>query len=181
MKVVWMQRFCRYCVGATSLVALAACNPLDPETTKIQYMPDMADAPTVKAQENYLDPPVGAMALTVPLYPKTVEDAEKVLKMPPVFASDPQINEKGKVMYDTFCAPCHGADAKGGGSIISAGFPQPPDITHPTYSARGDGFFFYRITFGSASGVMPSYGHAISVHERWQIVSYLRTLQKASH
>jgi mono/diheme cytochrome c family protein len=170
----------RFGPAAAAALLASACN-LDPETTKVQYMPDMADAPTVKAQENYLDPPPGSVPLTTPLYPKTIEEAEKVLTMPPRLAADPDITEKGKALFNTFCIPCHGADAKGHGSIISAGFPQPPDITHPTYAARGDGFFFYRITFGSASGVMPSYGYAISVHERWQIVNYLRTLQKAGH
>jgi mono/diheme cytochrome c family protein len=165
---------------AALLVQLSGCF-LDPQQPKVQYMPDMADAPTVKAQEDYLDPPVGAIALTSPLYPKTIEEAEKVLTMPPRIAADPETVAKGEVLFDTFCIPCHGKDAKGAGSIISAGFPQPPDITHATYAAKTDGFFFYRITFGSANGVMPGYGYATAVPERWQIVSYLRTLQKAGH
>lgn len=156
--------------------ALAGCR--GPEGRKIQYVPDMADSPTVKPQKNFLDPPEGSVAMNAILYPKTPEEAEKLLTMPPRIGSDPGTAELGKKHFETFCVVCHGADAKGIHALGDA-FPRPPDLTLPMYASKGDGFFFYRITFGSA--VMPSYGHAISPHERWQIIAHLRTLQKAGH
>ncbi len=156
-------------------LVLAGCR-YDGTGTKMQWAPDMADAPTVKSQENYLDPPVGAVAMSALLYPATVEEAEKVLAMPEAIANSPKTLESGKVMFETFCAVCHGPGAKGDGTL-GPNFPRPPDITGELYAGRSDGFFFYRITFGSA--IMPSYGHAITAPERWMIVKYLRTLQKA--
>ncbi|NBQ53831.1 MAG: cytochrome c [Proteobacteria bacterium] len=41
-----------------------------------------------------------------------------------------------------------------------------------------DGFYFHKMTFGGA--IMPSYGHAISPQERWQIAHYIHELQRVA-
>lgn len=145
------------------LSAIACTN----NTTKLQYMPDMADAPTVKPQEGYLDPPLGSVARGAVKYAATAETSTAL-------PSEPRNLEEGKRLYETFCLVCHGAQGKGNGTIIDD-YPQPPDITQQVYHQRGDGFFFHRITFGTA--IMPGYGHATWPRERWQIVYYVRTLQ----
>lgn len=159
-----------------TLAALAASScRFDGSGTKMQWAPDMADAPTQKSQENYIDPPEGAVSMNSFVYPATVEEAENTLTMPADIANDQANMAQAKVLFDTFCAVCHGPDAKGEGSL-GPNFPRPPDLTHPAYKARKDGFFFYRITFGSA--IMPGYGHAITIPERWEIIKHLRTLQQ---
>lgn len=179
-------------VAATLVGSLASCtksdgNPVahtgwtgriakmlggDPTQPKVQYVPDMADAPTMKPQENYLEPPQGSVATNAILYPATVEEAEKSLKNP--LPNEPQVVALGEKTYNTFCVPCHGAGGKGDGSITDL-YPRPPDITADIYQKRSDGFFFHRITFGA--NIMPGYGHAIMPHERWATVHYLRKLQ----
>ena len=144
----------------------------DPTQPKVQYVPDMADAPTMKPQENYLDPPEGAVSTNAILYPATAEEAEKNLQNP--LPNEPQVVALGEKTYNTFCIPCHGAEAKGDGSITDL-YPRPPDLTTEIYQKRADGFFFHRITFGA--NIMPGYGHAIMPHERWAAVHYLRKLQ----
>jgi mono/diheme cytochrome c family protein len=159
-------------------VSIFAGCELDPKTTKIQYMPDMADGPTVKAQEGFINPPDHSVPLNGILYPETVEESEKIFKNPIILTDDDQkqkVIAEGQKLYNTFCIPCHGADAKGEGSL-GPNYPRPPDITTADYKKREDGFFFYRITFGAA--IMPGYGHAISPNERWLIIHYLRTLQQ---
>jgi cytochrome c len=147
----------------------------DNNQTILQWMPDMADAPTIKPQESYIDPPVGSVSMRAGIYPETVEEAEEQLNMPPQIAQNPS-NEAGKLHYETFCVICHGDDGKGA-STLPVDFPGRPDLTDDIYKNRKDGFFFYRITFGSV--IMPPYGYSISPGERWQIVKYLRTLQNA--
>lgn len=162
-------------IGGLLAAGLTTSCRIDGTGTKMQWAPDMADSAANKPQRSYLDPPEGAVAMNALFYPKTAEEAEKQYVFPEAIAKDPEILPKGKQLFETFCQPCHGADAKGGHlnpAIV------PPDLTHPTYAARADGFFFYRITFGTA--VMPGYGHAISSWERWYIVKYLRTLQKGT-
>ena len=154
-----------------AVLGSTAC--FDREQTKLQWMPDMADTGVVKAQRDYLDPPDGSVSRESLEYPKTPEEAEVTLSNP--FAPSADVVAKGKVLFETFCIPCHGQDGKGDGTLRDL-FPKPPDITATAYHTRKDGFFFYRITFGSA--VMPGYGHNITPEERWIIVHYLRALQQ---
>lgn len=158
-----------------SSFVVVSCTGETTTQTKLQYMPDMADAPTVKAQESYIDPPDYSVATTAILYPDTAEESEELLQNPFTRANPDQFMENGKVLYETFCLVCHGPQAKGNGNLTDR-FPQPPDLTVDFYKGKKDGFFFHRITFGSA--IMPSLGHATSPHERWQIILYLRNLQQ---
>jgi mono/diheme cytochrome c family protein len=157
------------------ILVLAGCR-FDGTGTKMQWAPDMADSPTSKPQKSFLDPPVHAVAMNATFYEKTPEAAETVHMMPVEIASDSdgRFEARGKVLFETFCSVCHGLDGKGGHSL-GPNFPTPPDITHPSYRERKDGFFFYRITFGTS--VMPAYGYATLPEERWMILKHLRTLQ----
>lgn len=160
------------------VISLSACR-FDDQQTKLQYMPDMADSPTVKAQESFIAPPEGAMALTTvesmnPVYPGSFEEADR-LTMPAEILSEPDGLLYGKMHYTTFCAVCHGGDGRSKESVIGQ-WVVAPDLTDEKFVNYSDGEIFYRITFGTS--VMPSYGHATDVGERWQIVRYLRELQQ---
>jgi mono/diheme cytochrome c family protein len=141
----------------------------------MQYFPDMADSPAFKTQGNYIDPPEGSISRTAILYPDTVEEAEKVLKNP--FRGTPNEGEhlaNGQHLFETYCAICHGPNGDGSGNISDV-FPRPPDLRADLYKTKQDGFYFYRMTFGSS--VMPSYGDKITASERWDINLYITHLQ----
>lgn len=158
-----------------AVVTLASCSK-DPNDTKLQYLPDMADTSIVKAQREFLAPPEGSVAVNAILYPSTADESEKVLQNPYThFAGEK--NEQGKKLFGIYCVPCHGEAGKGDGTV-AAKFQVPPDITAENYAKRADGYFFHVITFGIRN--MPSYGYAISANERWQIIMYLRELQKVA-
>ncbi len=163
---------------ALTLTGVSACDPHGRNTTKLQYMPDMADGPVAKAQRSFLNPPDGSVTINAILYPETYDQAEQELRNP--FGEGAQVGkdvvEKGKVMYDTFCAVCHGLDGKGK-ALLGDAYPIPvPDITREELVGKKDGFFFLRISKGGQQ--MPAYAYAISPHERWQLITYLRTLQQ---
>ncbi len=153
--------------------------------TKVQYMPDMADSPTTKPQEDFINPPDGSVAMFSMIYPSSLQESEQMLTNPlPKTGRSPEeqkvVDEhlaKGKQLFETFCIPCHGMAAKGDGSITDL-FPPPPNITSTLYRDKPEGSIFHTITFGSASKMMPPYGYATDPLERWQITLYLRkTLQ----
>lgn len=153
------------------LVGLAACE--ETTETKLQYMPDMADSPAPKAQRSFLNPPDNSVAINAILYPEDPAVGEKEFKNP--LPANEYMLEQGKKFFNIYCAVCHGPDGKGHGTL-TANYPVGvPDISRPDMKAREDGFFFMKISKGGP--MMPSYGHATSPGERWQIIHYLRTLQ----
>ncbi len=157
------------------LGTLSSCTE-DPNETKMQYFPDMADSPAIKTQGNYIDPPEGSIARTAILYPDTPDEAEKIFFNPlKGQANEAMHKENGKRLFLIYCEVCHGIDAKGDKGRIQDKYPRPVDLTLDMYKKRGDGFFFHRITHGSA--VMPKYGHSTTPDERWEIIMHLRDLQ----
>lgn len=160
--------------GVMLSLALAGCDN-DPNARKIQYMPDMADGPTVKAQEDYLDPPDHSVAADAVIYPDDFAIAEAEFRNQ--FPNKPEHIAEGKRLYNIYCKVCHGADGKGGGTLTDA-YPKAmvPDITRDEMKAKKPGFYFLKITKGGPN--MPSYGHSISRAERWMITLYINELQK---
>ena len=80
---------------------------------------------------------------------------------------------RGEVLYRIYCTPCHGPGGKGDG-LVTPRFIPPPDLTGPQIQGRTDGHLSYYIGYGGA--IMPAYGEAVSVTERWDLVNYIRTL-----
>ena len=87
--------------------------------------------------------------------------------------------ERGQERYNIYCLPCHGRLADGNGTIPKKGFPPPPSFHNDRARAFVDGYFFDKITNGSA--IMTSYAAQIPVIDRWRIVAYIRALQLSQH
>ena len=104
------------------------------------------------------------------------EQREQAAKIPNPVRRSPESIALGKERFVTFCAPCHGAEAKGGVTgLVATKFIPTPDLTNADLQkARTDGYWHSYIVAGGA--VMPAYGEALSSQEAWHIVNYLRTL-----
>ena len=102
--------------------------------------------------------------------------AELATKRPNPVKPTPESVAVGKQHFVTFCAPCHGAEGKGGVTgPVATRFIPPPDLTNAEMQRqRTDGYWHSYIVAGGA--VMPAYGEALSSQEAWHIVNYLRTL-----
>ncbi len=93
----------------------------------------------------------------------------------------PESIANGKLKYNTYCLVCHGDTT----AINKAGFaatkindlgmiaPAVIKLT-PFFS---DGYIFHKAKYGGA--VMPALGYATTATDRWDIVNYIRTLEKA--
>jgi mono/diheme cytochrome c family protein len=93
----------------------------------------------------------------------------------PMPASPEKINA-GKILYQTYCSPCHGTKGKGDGAAAAALNPKPADHTSPALLKETDGSLFYKISEGRTP--MPKYKEAFSDEQRWALVDYIRTLNK---
>ena len=83
---------------------------------------------------------------------------------------------KGQKTFNTFCSPCHGNYAKGD-SRLRGLFPNPPTLHSKKVREWPDGRIYHVITFGQ--NVMPSYAKQVSRDERWAVINYIRSLQRA--
>lgn len=85
----------------------------------------------------------------------------------------------GKKYYQINCAVCHGmaGDGNGGLKKVNPAYGFAPSLMTPSATGRSDGYIYGIIRNGR--GVMPNYNR-IEDHDRWDVVNYVRTLQKGT-
>ena len=88
----------------------------------------------------------------------------------------PHSLKRGKVLYNTYCATCHGADGLSQTIVVEKGGPAPP-ITGFFQIPTAASHLYNKIKYGSffqdPRGYMPSYGAQTSVRDRWDMVNYM--------
>ncbi len=102
--------------------------------------------------------------------------AEAAVALTNPLASTPADLRHGKALFDIDCAPCHGSTALGDGPVAAHTAVPASDLTAGPSAARSDGYLYATIRDGGS--VMPAYADAMSATERWQVVLYLRQLQR---
>jgi mono/diheme cytochrome c family protein len=89
--------------------------------------------------------------------------------------------ETGKQLYTANCASCHGAAGMGDGPAANSLNPKPKPLATEMSSLEDD-YLYWRIAEGGAfapfSSAMPAWKLAFSEDEIWQVVAFLRTLEK---
>ncbi len=84
--------------------------------------------------------------------------------------------KEGMALYQSFCTPCHGNKGKGDGPAAAALTIKPADHTSATMLAETDGSLFYKISEGRTP--MPQYKAALTETQRWELVGFIRTLNR---
>jgi len=165
--------------------AASACGAAS-EKRGFEYMPNMVYS---LAYDSFAPNPVTRDRLTLqrpvrgtiprgylPLhYTATVEDAERAgreLRNP--VPRTPQSAADGQMLFETFCAVCHGKQGAGDGPLVPK-IPNPPAYTSTRVRSMPAGQIFHVITFGS--GRMPSYASQLRARDRWLIAAHVETLQ----
>lgn len=157
------------------------CQDLKKSVTHLSYYPirDMRQTVAVGTQRTKWGAPD---SLTVPTigrdpYPDDIPPydiaAPKMIAPPSTDASI----ALGDSLFHTICWTCHGKTLIGDGPV-TAKFIPPPDLLAEATRGRSDGYMYMYMRHGGA--VMPSYGNALSAHDAWSIVHYIRHMQKVS-
>jgi mono/diheme cytochrome c family protein len=141
----------------------------------VRFMNNMTQTARIVPGERVFAMPAGVVprggALTLPKEQRDVA-ARRANPIKPGAASV----AAGRQHFATFCAPCHGPEAKGGVTgPVATRFIPPPDLTNADLQRqRTDGYWHSYILAGGA--VMPAYGEALSTEEAWDIVNFLRSV-----
>lgn len=176
----------------TSFILLTACN--DPLSPGVEYMPDMYRSPAVEVYVDYENNDTISARLapdnSIPrgykpfAYSSSIEDYELAgqnLKSP--LKLDEKTLARGKELYTSFCAHCHGKKGKGEGSIQNAIYGAVPSYSDETPNRRGnramkdlkEGHIYHTIMYGL--NAMGPHSSLIREEDRWKIVAYVQTLQ----
>jgi mono/diheme cytochrome c family protein len=153
-------------------------------TPPLEYFPDMVRSVRYNAFETNPNFPDG-MTLRVPPNgtiprgmlppasdPRTPAGGDPVNPFTP---ADTSAVERGTVMFNTYCVPCHGTSGEGDGLVVQHGFPAPPSLVSGRAPTMTDAELFNVISFGS--GTMPAYAPQMERDDRWKAILHLRALQ----
>jgi mono/diheme cytochrome c family protein len=87
--------------------------------------------------------------------------------------------QRGQLLFERNCVPCHGASGQGDGPITQYWKPdakRPANLTEPRIAQQSDGALY--LTISQGYGAMPPLNENLNVRERWDIVNYVRSLSK---
>ncbi len=168
---------------------LIACGK-DHSQPNVELIQDMMESPAIKPQEydesspNHSGmrvPPEGTQPVGFTPY-KYAKDFEASTKNANPILSD--FSEAsltvGLKYYQTNCMICHGNQGEGGekSSVGAKMALKPPAVTSEKIRKWSDGQIYHVITMGQ--GLMGPYASHIPQKYRWQVVNYVRHLQKES-
>lgn len=138
------------------------------EIIKIRFPTDMADQPSILAEEAPRRlPPEGS----VPLQGLSVIPEE--LPVNPVVGDEVSL-QRGRILYGFHCQVCHGPEGRGDGPLALYFDRTPQNLTGPQTTAEFDGSVYLTIVEGF--GQMPSLTENLTPRERWDVINYLRAL-----
>jgi outer membrane protein OmpA-like peptidoglycan-associated protein len=86
---------------------------------------------------------------------------------------------RGKERYGIYCAPCHGNSGYGNGPVASKLKVAPPAFHDARLKEMSVGKIYQAIHQGVNNGNMPSYAVQLSEQDRWNVIYYVRALQRS--
>lgn len=98
--------------------------------------------------------------------------------------TDPAVLVRGRTIYDTRCAVCHGPRGEGDGPAAAGLSLKPASFRDAAMVAEmTESYWFWRVSEGgtadpykSKGSVMPAYKDTLSVDDRWSVIAYQHTL-----
>ncbi len=136
---------------------------------------DMYSQESLQSNEVARAPAKGTVAVGRKPFTMTKEEADQKLQNPRAATRHSVWN--GQRLYNVNCLTCHGRKADGKGPVgpqVAAS-----DLTNDLYVKKSDGYIYAVIHLGGAA--MPRYGYKFSEQDHWDVINYLRVLQKVKN
>ncbi len=169
--------------------ALPACH-IDKSQPNFDLIQDFMKSPAIKAQEydpntaNHIsarEPVKGTVPVGFLFEPlDDLAVAEKEIKNPIAGDFSKDVMWTGQRYFQVQCAICHGTHGEGGveskSPVAELMALKPPPLTSEKVSGWSDTHIYYVISRGQ--GLMGPYANHVPQKYRWQVVNYIRHLQK---
>ena len=141
--------------------------------TGLQWRVDHADAHSVH-HDHHDDGHMEAMHAIKEKIPEELRIMDRTPLTP-----TPESLARGRDLYATFCASCHGVDGKGDGPA-AAGLESPPasflDLHHSAMYGPGEKYWI--IGQGMPDLGMPGFAQQLDSRQRWDLVNFIYDLQE---
>ncbi|MDX1493700.1 MAG: cytochrome c [Longimicrobiales bacterium] len=193
----------RLLVAVLAVMTLGACKPLDDAMVAV-FGRSMRDQRTFDPYENPRQDPPESVAFAAgnwPAAPGVVNLGQPESVEIPYFTQfdlgvpgvggpaiqrlenpfawdDPESLARGEVVYNRYCVVCHGPDGVGANAYIVDYHPLLPtyNLSGEQVAGYSDGYLYAMVRVGR--GLMPAYGARITHWDRWNVVNYVRELQR---
>jgi mono/diheme cytochrome c family protein len=94
----------------------------------------------------------------------------------PLNMSQGSVINRGKAVYLTFCAQCHGLNYDGQGTVGQSFHPLPTNLRSPKVQSKPDGELFKSVSYGVPGGRQPALHTTITIDDRWHVVAFVKSL-----
>lgn len=94
----------------------------------------------------------------------------------PLNATDPAVISRGKAVYLTYCAQCHGYNYDGNGTVGQSFHPLPTDLRSHEVQSKADGELFKTVSYGVPDGRQPPLETTITIDDRWHVIAFVKSL-----
>jgi mono/diheme cytochrome c family protein len=95
---------------------------------------------------------------------------------PPIPMTAGKTVDRGKSVYFTYCAQCHGSNHAGNGTVGQSFHPLPTDLRSPEVQSKKYGELFKTVSYGIPGGRQPPLQTTITIDGRWSVVAYVKAL-----
>ena len=161
----------RYIAAAITSAALLAC--IAQAASGFPWSIDMFRGPAVQPMDQA---PRSMPSGTLPVDGERARSTAASRKLQNPLAPGHADIEQGHRLYSAHCSACHGSAGRGNGPVKFMLRTPPANLVSKRVVLMKDGSIYGTIRNGTR--IMPPYGDALSVTERWRIVLYIRVLQQ---
>jgi mono/diheme cytochrome c family protein len=156
---------------ALVLVVLGGLLVFSYEVIKVDWISFMEIQPSFRPMSDPLPVPADSIPVEGPAYVPGMG-----APVNPVPADEVSLS-RGAQLFGIHCSLCHGPGGQGNGPVAIYLQNKPVDLTAPAVQNLSDGAIFMVIS-GGVADKMPALNENLTVRERWDVVNYVRTLQK---
>ncbi len=163
----------------TGISAQQGCRDAWQSATHLPYFPKRDMRRTVALIPQKGIAPLAPDTGSVPVQGREIfydRDVEAARFKNPQAPDDSSI-ARGQRKFMKTCIPCHGTAMNGQGPVAMQFMP-PPDLLAQTTRERTDGYIYSYIRTGGV--VMPSYGAQVTAQEAYDLINFIRHMQKVS-